>query len=470
MWLVSLKVKRNVKIIKLLKGFVKNFMKASPPSQKIEPKLIPRAEHIISRKAINPNALKVLYRLHEAGFCAFLVGGCVRDLLLGRHPKDFDIATDARPEEIRKLFKNCRLIGKRFRLAHILFGRDIIEVATFRTHHQNAEEEQHARMHKGMIIRDNVFGPIEDDAVRRDFSINALYYNIADFSVLDYTGGMDDIKTKNLRMIGDAEQRFREDPVRLLRAIRFMGKLKLNISSETEAPIFQLSFLLEQVSPSRLFSEVLKFFEEGALLDTFHLLQKYKLFPQLFPQTAAHLHHADTLKLIELALSNTDQRLQSSKTVSSAFLFAVFLWHPIKDLAGHEETNGFPTYVAYERAIHIVLKKQTERLSLTRILQVAIRDICFLQHRLTQRFGARPHRVLEHPRFRAAYDLLMLRADSGEEVRELYDWWTVFQTAEYPEREKMIKETVKTGPTRKHKKPRKINKQKKINVIKINNL
>lgn len=402
----------------------------------------------------------MLYRLHEAGFNAYLVGGCVRDLLLGYQPKDFDIATNARPEEIRKLFKNCRLIGKRFRLAHILFGSEVIEVATFRTHHQNAEEEQHARMRQGMIIRDNVFGPIEDDAVRRDFSINALYYNIADFSVVDYIGGMEDIKTQRLRMIGDPELRFREDPIRLLRAARFMGKLKLTISPETESPMTDLSFLLEHVSPSRLFSEVLKFFADGALLNTFHLLQRYKLFPKLFPQTASSLERPEVLKFIEMALANTDLRLQQKKTVSPAFLLAVFLWNPIKNLAHQEEVNGYPIYVAYEKSIHLVLKKQTERLSLTRVLQVAIQDICFLQHRFTQRFGARPYRALEHPRFRAAFDLLLLRADSGEDVRELADWWTTFQTQDPSSREKMIKEKSKTFSGKKRRRPKKFKKEK----------
>lgn len=425
------------------------------------PTIIPRTEHTISRQSISGNALKVLYRLHNAGYSAYLVGGCVRDLLLGRHPKDFDIATDARPEEVRKLFKNCRLIGKRFRLAHILFGREIIEVATFRTHHQNAEE-QHARMHEGMIVRDNVFGPIEHDVYRRDFTINGLYYNIADFSVVDYIEGMQDIKTRTLRMIGNPEERFKEDPVRLLRAIRIMGKLNLTMNPETEAPIIPLSYLLQQVSPARLFQEVLKFFAEGALLNTFHLLKKYKLFIQLFPQTASLLDKPESLKLIELSLANTEKRIHEEKTVSPSFLLSVFLWSPIKVQAEREEAQGFPTYVAFERAIHIVLKKQVEQLAMPRRTQLGIRDICFLQHRLTQRFGSRPYRVLEHPRFRAAYDLLQLRTETGEDVRELLDWWTKFQEVDHPEREIMIRNVSKTRPKKKRKKPRKKNKNSSI--------
>jgi len=400
----------------------------------------------------------VLYRLRDAGFDAFLVGGCVRDLLLGRRPKDFDLATNAKPEEVRRLFKNCRLIGKRFRLAHILFGPEIIEVATFRTHHENATETQHGHMHQGMIIRDNVFGSIEDDARRRDFSINALYYNIADFTVLDYTNAMDDIKHRRLRIIGDPEKRFHEDPVRLIRAARFAGKLNLTISPETETPLKELSYLLQNVSPARLFQEVLKFFEEGALLNTFHLFRKYKLVEQLFPETAGSLTHENALKLIEDALSNTDQRLKEGKTVSPAFLFSIFLWHPIQAHATQEAAKGLPLYVAFEKAIYLVMKKQIDRLSIPRKLQVTIRDICFLQHRFTQRFGSRPYRVLEHQRYRAGYDLLMLRATAGEPVKDLYDWWTEFHDADPTVREKMIKSAAKATPGKKPRRSRKFSK------------
>ncbi len=238
-------------------------------------------------------ALKVLYRLHNGGYSAYLVGGCVRDLLLNWQPKDFDIATNASPEEVRRLFKNSRIIGRRFRLVHVVFGPETIEVATFRTHHENGSTQQGHKSDHGMIMRDNVYGAIEDDAWRRDFTINALYYNIADFSVVDYTNGMADLKARTVRMIGNPEERFREDPVRMLRAIRFMAKLHLDISPETEAPMKALSSLLENVSSARLFQEVLKFFQEGATANTVKLLQKYHLFAQLFPQTAAQLHRPE---------------------------------------------------------------------------------------------------------------------------------------------------------------------------------
>lgn len=414
------------------------------------PTVIPRAQHQLSRSMINPNALKVLNRLHEAGYSAFLVGGCVRDLLLDRHPKDFDIATNALPEEIRKLFRNCRLIGKRFRLAHIVFGKEIIEVATFRTHHKDAST-LHGHTHEGMIIRDNVFGTIEDDAWRRDFTVNALYYNIADFSVIDYTGGMHDLQTKTLRIIGDAEQRFHEDPVRLLRAVRIVGKLKLTISPETEAPLLKLSYLLSHVSPARLFQEVLKFFQEGATLNTFKLLQKYNLLAPLFPATNEALKNPQAMLLLEEALRSTDHRWNERKTVSPAFLFAVFLWHPIKEAVEKNIQNKLSPHIAYDKGIRDVIREQTKTLTIPRRLSITIYEICFLQYRFTCRYGSTPHRLLDHLRFRAAYDLLLLRAISGEEVDELSTWWTKFISGTAPERDQLIKEVASKRPTRKKK-------------------
>jgi poly(A) polymerase len=404
--------------------------------------------------------LKVLYRLHEAGYSAYLVGGCVRDLLLGYTPKDFDIATDALPEDVRKLFRNCRLIGKRFRLAHILFGKEVIEVATFRTHHENASREHHSKTSHGMITRDNVFGTIEEDVWRRDFRMNALYYNIADYSVADYVGGLDDINNKVLRMIGEPEQRFHEDPVRLLRAIRFVAKLQISISPETEEPIQKLNYLLQHVSAARLFQEVLKIFQEGHTLATINLLQKYRLFVQLFPATHAALEEPFAKDLLTVALASTDHRISQGKTVSPAFLFAVLLWHPAVKKLSELENKKLPTYVAYEKALQIVMKEQTERLAIPRVIQMSIREICVLQYRFTQRRGSGPHRLLEHPRFRAAYDLLLLRTHAGEPIEELSTWWTKYYTADHEERNKLLKE-IQTSPNpkkrrRKHfKKPHK---------------
>lgn len=432
----------------MLTGLIKKIKNTqSFPKNNVKPIIIPRAEHPISRHAIHPNALKVLYRLQAAGFSAYLVGGCVRDLLLGLKPKDFDVTTDARPEQIRQLFKNCRLIGRRFRLAHILFGREVIEVATFRTHHENATHEHHGKSDQGMIIRDNVYGTIEDDAWRRDFRINALYYNIADFSIIDYTGGMQDIKNKLLHIIGDPEQRFHEDPVRLLRAVRFAEKLNIDISPETAAPIAKLSHLLHHVSPARLLQEVLKIFQEGALFNTFTLLQKFKLFGQLFPQTDACLDQSETQALIKAVLMNTDKRLSEGRPVSPAFLFTAFLWRPIVKNVTFYEANGVPIFIAFEKALQTVLKQQMQQLAVSRRIQLAVRELCLLQQRLTYRRGMQPYRLLSHPRFRAAYDLLLLRAQAGESVQKLADWWTLFQAASLEQREKMLKEIHKSLPT-----------------------
>jgi poly(A) polymerase len=451
-------IRKYLDLISILEEFniislLKNFITAckSLPKNKSGPVIIPRAEHTISRNAINRNALKVLYRLHEAGFNAYLVGGCVRDLLLGHIPKDFDIVTNARPEEVRRLFKNCRLIGKRFRLAHILFGCEVIEVATFRTHHENAHE-QHGKTHEGMIVRDNVYGTIEDDACRRDFRINALYYNIADYSIVDYLGGMDDIKEKILHMIGDPDKRFHEDPVRLLRAVRFIAKLNIKISPETEEPVKTLSHLLENVSSARLFQEVLKIFQSGVTLATITLLQKYNLLSQLF------IYSDNNQTLLHKALSNTDQRINEGKTVSPAFLFAVFLWQPVLKKATQLETEGMPIYLASEKALHDVIKQQTQRLAIPRLMQMSIRDICLLQYRFNYRRGAQPYRLLEHPRFRAGYDLLLLRAQANEPVQELAAWWQQFYSAIPEQREKMLKEIQKKFPLRKKRRLKKAKK------------
>lgn len=446
------------KIIKLLKGLLKNFKKEKPAPAKntLQPVIIPRGEHNISRNMISPSALKVLYRLHSAGYSAYLVGGCVRDILLTKKPKDYDIATNALPEEVRKLFRNCRLIGKRFRLAHIVFGKEIIEVATFRTSHKDGHETQ-GHTHQGMIIRDNMYGSIEDDVWRRDFTVNALYYNIADFSVVDYTSGMPDLRAKLLRIIGDPEQRFHEDPVRLLRAVRFMGKLDLAISPETEKSLYELSHLLENVSPARLFQEVLKFFQEGATLATFKLFQKYRIFAQLFPETARALaSHPEAEKLLEEALRNTDSRLQEGKTVSPAFLFAVFIWQAVVNGVKHEQSHDLPANLAYEKVLRALLRQQTETLTIPRTLILSIQDICFLQHRFTCRYGSIPYRLLDHPRFRAAYDLLLLRAAAGEPINELSNWWTQFYNSDAEQREALLKAISQTNPRKKrrHRKPK----------------
>jgi poly(A) polymerase len=396
-----------------------------------EPTIIPRSEHPISRANISPNALKVLYRLKDAGYQAHLVGGGVRDLLLGREPKDFDIATDAHPDEVRKLFRNCRLIGRRFRLAHVMFGREIIEVATFRALQEPGKN--HAERHvdeEGRIVRDNVYGSIEDDAFRRDFTVNALYYNIADFSIIDYAGGVADVQAGVLRLIGDPDTRYREDPVRMLRAVRFATKLGFRIEPGTEQPIKTLAFLLGDIPPARLFDEMLKLFMGGSALANFETLRHYDLFGRLFPlteQSLTHEEHHFPLTLISHGMANTDARIEQGKPVTPAFLFAVFLWQPVRERAAQLEADGQHPAQAMQHAGAQIIAEQAAVMATPRRFSLPMREIWMLQLRLENKGGRRSQRVLSHPRFRAAYDFLLLRAAAGEVPEELGAWWTEFQ-------------------------------------------
>lgn len=401
------------------------------------PTIIPRADHNISRTGISEGALKVLYRLNKAGFRACLVGGGVRDLLLGREPKDFDVATDASPDEVRDLFRNSRLIGRRFRLAHVRFGPEIIEVATFR----GPAGEENQDEGEGRILRDNTWGTIEEDAVRRDFTVNALFYDINDFSVLDFVGGMADLKAGDLRLIGDPERRYREDPVRMLRAARFAAKLGFRIHPDTEAPIAQLKGLLDDIPPARLFEEVLKLFQSGHAVQSYEHLRRLGLFGTLFPATEdslAELEHDFPRLMLLRALENTDVRVDEGKPITPAFLFAALLWEPVRLRAQAKEAKGVPQLVALQDATDEVLHEQLKRVSIPKRFSQPMREIFMLQARLTMRRGKRPLRMLAHPRFRAAYDFLLLRAAVGEVEQELADWWTQLQETDGPGQEALI--------------------------------
>jgi poly(A) polymerase len=394
-----------------------------------KPEIIPRSEHIISRSNISENALKVLYRLKNAGYKAYLVGGGVRDLLLNLKPKDFDVVTDARPEQIRELFRNCRLIGRRFRLAHVRYGNEIIEVSTFRAAHDTADGEGH--MEDGRIIRDNVYGGIDDDVWRRDFTVNALFYNIEDFSVVDYVGGLADIRARQLRLIGNPEERYREDPVRMLRAIRFAAKLGFVLHPATIGPIRELDHLLQDISPARLFEEFMKLFMTGHALQSYLELRHYGLFKYLFPETSRVLDEREDSvahRLIYSVFRNSDTRLADDKPVTPAFLLAALLWVPLTRLADDYKGNGLAEMDAILLAGDAVISRQVKSIAMPRRFTHAAREIWNLQSRLTHRQGKRPHRLLAHPRFRAAYDFLLLRAEAGEDVRELSAWWTDFMT------------------------------------------
>lgn len=431
-----------------------------PASNGSSLRIIPRDEHGISRANISENALKVLYRLNKAGYEAYLVGGGVRDLLLGREPKDFDIATDASPEDVRKLFRNCRLIGRRFRLAHVHFGREIIEVATFRAAHESSGGG--AISENGMLLRDNVYGTLEEDAWRRDFSVNALYYNIRDFSVVDYTGGMADLKAGRLRIIGDPHERFREDPVRMIRAVRFAAKLGFRIDHECEDAIRELGYLMEEVSNARLFDETLKLFLAGSGVETYELLRHYRLFAHLFPETDECLGEEENNfphTLLLHALENTDKRIAENKPVTPAFLYAALLWEPV-----HRESRLFiersiSPIQAVQLAGDAVIERQVKRVQVPKRFSLQSREIWEWQERLKRTGGKRALTMLEHPRFRAAYDFLLLRAQSGEEVKELADWWTVFQQSDEAQRVTMMRSggrgNGKGKPRRRRRPPRK---------------
>ncbi|CZF83613.1 Poly(A) polymerase I precursor [Grimontia celer] len=423
--------------------------------------VIPRQEHGISRKDISENALKVLYRLNKAGFEAYLVGGGVRDLLLNKQPKDFDIATNATPEEVRKLFRNCRLVGRRFRLAHILFGRDVIEVATFRGHHGADKGDKSAsQSNDGMLLRDNVYGTIDEDAERRDFTVNALYYNIDDFSVRDYAGGVEDLKNRVIRLIGDPETRYREDPVRMLRAVRFAAKLDMQINEATAAPIPALAHLLRDIPAARLFEESLKLLQSGNGLDTYRLLRDYNLFSPLFPILDEHFtedRSSKCEKMLELVLKSTDDRVANDQRINPAFMYAAMLWYPLETRA--EEIafeSGLNYYDAFMVAANDILDEQVKSIAIPRRFTAMIRDIWQLQLRLSRRSGNRAYKLLEQNKFRAAFDFLEMRGKiEGGQLEELATWWDDFQRANRDDRHDMVQVLNKASAAKKTRRRRK---------------
>jgi poly(A) polymerase len=427
--------------------------------------------------------LKVLYRLKEAGYQGFLVGGAVRDLLLGLKPKDFDVATDAQPEDVRRLFRNCRLIGRRFRLAHVHFGSEIIEVATFRaaaaperedlpdeipdgapeggvqvgdeqvdepaldpepvrSEQQSNEDSVHRAFDTtGRILRDNIYGSIEEDVWRRDFAANALYYNIADLSIWDFVDGLGDVKARRMKLIRDPETRYREDPVRMLRAVRFAAKLGFTIEAETEAPIRRLGYLLDGVPPARLFDEVLKLFLSGYGSKVFELLQKYRLFEHLFPMSAAAFElppYAYARDMLERGLANTDARVVADKPVTPTFLFAILLWGAVLKELNERAAGPAPDLALLMQACDSVLKAQQSRVSIPRRFAVPMRELLMLQPRFNRRSGVKALSILQHPRFRAAYDFLLLRAEAGVADPELAEWWTRIQVLPQEERVALV--------------------------------
>ncbi len=390
--------------------------------------IIPRTKHNISRKSISEAALKVLYRLSNSGFRACLVGGGVRDLLLGLQPKDFDVATDATPEQLRSLFKNSRIIGRRFRLVHIRFGREIIEVATFRSHSSDSPKTELNT--EGRILRDNTFGEIEDDAIRRDFTANALYYDIANFSILDYTHGLEDIETRTLRLIGDAETRYQEDPVRMLRAIRFAAKLDFEIEKDAAEAIYQCGQLLADIPPARLFDETVKLFHSGNATRVLELLRHYNLLQYLFPALDEILCHEPDeamLDFVDQGLVNTDIRINNNQHVSPAFIFAILLWPAVHKQAMNLQSDKLKIVPALFQAGSNVMSHQLKYISIPRRFSQMARDIWSSQPRFHRTQGKQPLRLLASPVFRAAYDFMCIQAMVGLFPQKLSRWWTEFQ-------------------------------------------
>lgn len=423
--------------------------------QSIQQYRIPRTQHSISRSQISPNALKVLYRLNENGFGAYLVGGSVRDLLLGREPKDFDVATDATPEEVNQLFRNCRLIGRRFRLAHIRYGREIIEVATFRAPHDEAEHASQAHIEDGRILRDNVYGTLDQDVWRRDFTVNALYYDIADRSVIDFTGGIKDLTAGKLHLIGDPRSRYMEDPVRMLRAVRFAAKLGFNIDEASETAFHEFGHLLKDVAAARMFDEMLKLFHSGYAAQVFELLRHYNLFQYLFPNTNQRLDSElgeVMIPLISRALNNTDERVNINKPVTPAFLIAVMLWSEVSDSFEALNDQGHPPYPAMQQAGQQAVSNLLKSLSVPKRFSLVAKEIWIMQLRLLNRRGKKPLQLLTQARFRAAYDFLCLRSQSGEDqLCEACEWWTRIQEVDDAQKQSML---VPAGK-RKRRRPRK---------------
>ena len=398
---------------------------AQPALPTPELRVIPRDVHDISRKQMSPNALRVLYRLREAGFGGYLVGGAVRDLLVGGAPKDFDVATDATPEQVKALFRNCRLIGRRFRLAHVVYGREIIEVATFRANSANDNDDRQTD-DGGRLLRDNVYGTIEEDAIRRDFTANALYYAIEDFSVRDYTGGYDDVQARLLRLIGDPEARYREDPVRMLRAARLAAKLGFTIEAATAEPIPRLAHLLAEAAPARLFEETLKLFLSGHAVASFELLESTGLLPALLPETAQALasNKSGALRrMLVQGLRNTDARVAADDSVSPAFLYAVLLWPAYCRALALLQAQGVHAAEAQRRAADRVTLHQVGRTALPRRFSLPMQEIWLLQPRFSLRQRKRVFRLLSHPRFRAAFDFLELRLSASDSHADDVAFW-----------------------------------------------
>jgi len=396
--------------------------------------------HGIELALVSDGALRTCQTLQQAGFRAYVVGGAVRDLMLGLRPKDFDVATNATPDQVRELFRRSRVIGRRFQIVHVLFGRETIEVSTFRAIQDTAETDEHGR-----VLRDNVWGSQAEDAARRDFTINALYLDPVADLLLDYHDGVRDMKRRMLRIIGEPELRFREDPVRMLRVARFVAKLGFEIDPKTRAPIGKLAPLVSNVPAARLFDEMLKLLVCGHAMACLHELRREGLHHGLLPLLDVILEQPDGERFVTTALERTDQRVLAGKPISPGFLFASLLWQPVNARWQTALAQGKPSIPALAEAIDDVLDRQAAQLAIQRRHQSDMRDIWMMQPRFERRTGRSPFALLEHLRLRAGYDFLLLRCDAGEIPAELGQWWTAFMESDGTERAEMVREAAASG-------------------------
>lgn len=435
----------------MIRKLISRIFKTSPKQHIAHPTTLARKQHGIHRELVSSGSRKTCEALQQAGYEAYVVGGAVRDLILGIEPKDFDVATNATPEQVKRCFRRSRIIGRRFQIVHVYQGSEVVEVTTFRGSH-DAKTDSHGR-----VLNDNVFGTMQEDAARRDFTVNALYYDPHREIVVDYHNGVQDIQAKLLRMIGDPTKRYREDPVRMLRAVRLSAKLGLNIEQSTRAPLNEMARLIENVPPARLFDEMVKLLTSGHSVKCIHQLRHEGLHHGLLPLLDVILEQPSGERFVMLSLQKTDQRVQEGKSISPSFLFATLLWSEVLAAWQQRQQGGMLRIPALYEAMDSVLDTQAEKLAITRRIAGDIKEIWALQPRFLQRAGKRPYALLEHPRFRAAYDFMLLRGEAGEleDVdQDLPDWWTDFQQAEGAERAAMLQpEAAPAKRRRRRRKP-----------------
>jgi poly(A) polymerase len=429
----------------MIKRFIRRVLGLSSEAT---PLRVPRNKHGIGRERLSPAAARICAVLREAGFSAYVVGGAVRDLLLGIPPVDFDVATDARPEQVKPLFRRALIIGRRFRLVHVVIGPETVEVSTFRS----AEGDTSEKDEHGRVLRDNVYGTQEGDALRRDFTVNALYYEPAAEELIDFHGGLADLKKRVLRVIGDPETRYREDPVRMLRAVRLAAKLGLTLDPATREPIRRLAPLMERVPPARLFDEMLKLLLSGHASACLRQLREVGLHKGLLPLLDVILEQPLGERFVTLALAQTDERVLAGRPVSPAFLFAALLWHEVLAAWKARQARGERPIPALETAMDEVLDTQCAKLAITRRLTATMREVWAMQPRFESRSGNRAYRLLEAPRFRMAYDFLALRAASGEVPADVETWWRAFQAADAEARKAML--LPEAGPKKRRRRRR----------------